>query len=79
MVNLSRDKLLTMQKRTKRTILLSVVVLSLMSFAFLQSQQEFIIYTASLSAEIAEQEVKVLTDGDIIQYILTKFVQIFNS
>ena len=66
-----------MQKRTKRKILLSVVLLSVFSFAFLQSQHDLIMYTASISADLAEQEVKVLTDGDIIEFIVTKFIQIF--
>jgi len=66
-----------MRKRTKRKILLSVVLLSVFSFAFLQSQHDFIMYTASISADVAEQEVKVLTDGDIIEYIVTKFIQVF--
>ena len=66
-----------MRKRTKRKILLSVVLLSVFSFAFLQSQHDFIMYTASISADVAEQEVKVLTDCDIIEYIVTKFIQVF--
>ena len=66
-----------MQKRTKRKIFLTLALISALSFAFLQSQQDFILHSTSINTEIAEQEVKALTDGDIIQYVVTKFVQIF--
>lgn len=66
-----------MRKQTKRTLIFSVVVLSLMSFLFLQSQSDSLTLGSSLVESLPEQEVKALTDGDIIEFMINKFIQVF--
>lgn len=66
-----------MRKQTKRTLIFSVVVLSLMSFLFLQSQSDSLTLGSSLVESLPDQEVKALTDGDIIEFMINKFIQVF--